>query len=149
MPLLRAAPILIILVASGCSSVQPIGNIQLAPIPISNCSVTVHATEAQARQYGEIEEVCIIEGTSSGGFVHTPDVAIGKHKNKACECGVENVYIQSRQPMGMDVASVSMVAFRYFQISQPETGAEAFRKAKLCQGRGGVWVNDACQIEIE
>ena len=129
MPLLRAVSILAILVGSSCSSVQPIGNVQIAPIPISDCNVTVYATEAQARKHGESEEVCIIEGTSSGGFVHTPDAAIAKHKNKACQCGVENVYIQSRQPMDMDVVSVSMVAFRYFQISQPETRGEAFRKA--------------------
>jgi hypothetical protein len=137
-----------ILLAMGCSSVQPIADVQLPSIPSSECNVTVYATEAQARKLGEIEQVCIIEGTSSGSFVHTPDTAIAKHKGKACECGVENVFIQSRQPMGMDVASVSMVAFRYVHTPRDSTDPEVFRKAKLCQERGGVWVNDGCQIKI-
>lgn len=149
MRLLSAACPLVIVLASGCSAVQPLGEAGVPSIPSSQCSVTVYDTEAQARRYGEIEEVCIIEGTSSGSFVHTPDAAIAKHKNKACGCGVDNVYVQSRQPMGMGVASVSMVAFRYVEVTDPEMESEVFRKARLCQERDGVWVNNSCMIEID
>lgn len=140
---------LAIVLVSGCSSVQPLGQAGVPSIPRSQCSVTVYATEAEARKHGEIEEVCVIEGTSSGSFVHTPDTAIAKHKNKACGCGVDNVYVQSRQPMGMGVASASMVAFRYIQKTDPVLDSEVIRKAKLCQGREGIWVNNRCMIEIE
>jgi hypothetical protein len=149
MRLFRCACTLALVLASGCSAVQPLGQAGVPPIPSSQCSVTVYATEAQARRHGEIEEACIIEGTSSGSFVHTPDTAIAKHKNKACGCGVDNVYVQSRQPMGMGVASVSMVAFRYVEGTDPELESEVFRKARVCQERDGVWVNDSCMIEID
>lgn len=149
MRLLGAACPLAILLASGCSAVQPLGDAGVPSIPSSQCSVTVYSTEAQARRHGEIEEICIIEGTSSGSFAHTPDTAIAKHKNKACGCGVDNVYVQSRQPMGMGVASVSMVAFRYVEGTDAEPQNEVFRKARICQDRNGVWVNDRCLIEID
>lgn len=145
----RCTGILSLVLASGCSAVQPLGQAGVPPISGSQCSVTVYATEAQARRHGEIEEVCIIEGTSSGSFVHTPDTAISKHKNKACGCGVDNVYVQSRQPMGMGVASVSMVAFRYVEGTAPKLESDVLRKARLCQARDGIWVNDSCMIEID
>jgi hypothetical protein len=82
--------------------------------PISGkCHVTVYQTEAQAKKHGEIEELCIIMGTSSGSFSHTVRTAIDKHKDKACACGATDVYVQSRQHSGLDVASVTMVAFRF------------------------------------
>lgn len=51
--------------------------------------------------------------------------------------------------MGMGVASVSMVAFRYVEGTAPELESEVFRKARLCQERDGIWVNDSCMIEID
>lgn len=101
------------LLAAGCSSVQPITDAQGPASAGAACNVTVYATQAQARKGGEIEELCIIEGTSSGSFSHTTQTAIDKHKGKACECGAQHVYVESRQPGGLGVASVSMVAFRY------------------------------------
>lgn len=146
--LVAALPLAIVLI-SGCSSVQPIGGNQASSIPEGLCNVTVYNTEAQARRNGNLEEVCIIEGTSSGSFFHTTATAIAKHKDKACGCGVDNVYVQSRQPMGMSVASVSMVAFRYIEGANEKMDDEILRKARLCQDRDGVWVNDSCMVEID
>lgn len=45
---------------------------------------------------------------------HTSATAIEKHKGKACSCGANAVYVQSRHdPGGLDLATVTMVAFRY------------------------------------
>jgi hypothetical protein len=145
----RVSLMTILAFTSACSSVEPIGNNAKPPIPPSECNVQVYATEAQAKEHGTIEEMCVIEGTSSGSFVHTPATAIKKHKNKACGCGADKVYVQSRQPMGMDVASVSMVAFRFVeQAPQARPDSETIRRAKLCQQKGGIWINDICQLEI-
>ena len=62
---------------------------------------------------GDIEELCIITGTSSGSFSHTVATAIKKHKDKACECGAENVYIQAQDAGTLGTASVTLVGFRY------------------------------------
>lgn len=96
----------------GCSSVQIIDPSGSA-IPTHDCQVTVYATEAQAMKQGPIEELCVINGTSSGGFRHTIAAAIEKHKSKACACGAKNVYVQSQTQSGLDVATVTLVAFRY------------------------------------
>lgn len=61
---------------------------------------------------GEIEELCIINGTSSGSFSHSVATAIAKHKDKACACGATNVYVESRREGTLDVASVTLVAFK-------------------------------------
>lgn len=53
----------------------------------------VFSSLESAKANGEIEELCIITGTSSGSFSHTVATAIKKHKNKACEYGADNVYI--------------------------------------------------------
>ena len=95
----------------GCSSVEIIS--QEAPISDDKCQVKVYQTQAQALKGGPIEELCIITGTSSGSFSHTIATAINKHKTKACGCGATNVYIESRQHTGLDLASVTLIAFRY------------------------------------
>ena len=103
---------------SACSSVEPISDSPLSPVNPATCNVTVHPTYQQATKSGPIEELCIINGTSSGSFSHTVQTAINKHKSKACACGATNVYIQSRSDSGLDVATVSLVAFRYVEQQQ-------------------------------
>jgi hypothetical protein len=97
----------------GCSSVQVIDGSASGSVPDDTCTVTVHQTYQQAIQGGPIEELCIINGTTSGGFSHTIPTAIKQHKNKACDCGATNVYIQSQIQSGLDVATITMIAFRY------------------------------------
>lgn len=95
---------------SACSSVDIIQ--QEDPIS-GSCNVRVFLTEAQALKGGQIEELCVINGTSSGSFSHTIRTAIEKHKQKACRCGATNVYVESRTQSGLDVATVTLIAFRY------------------------------------
>jgi hypothetical protein len=95
---------------SGCTSLDVIEN---APAVAGKCEVRVFQTEAQARKRGEIEELCVISGSSSMSFDHSVEGAIKKHKNRACECGATNVFIQSRSYSGLGVAEVSMIAFRF------------------------------------
>jgi len=84
------------------------------------CTVTVYATEAQAKKVGELMEVCVIDGTSSGSLRHSPETAIKKHAKKACRCGINQVYVQSRSRMGWGVAKVSMVGFKFVEGRQNE-----------------------------
>lgn len=82
--------------------------------PVSGqCSVTVYQTRGQALENGEIEEMCIINGTSSGSFRHSIANAIDMHKDRACECGATDVFVESRSDTGFSVAEVSLVAFKY------------------------------------
>lgn len=108
---MRALPLVLLL--TGCSSVTPIAGNEWVLDYGEGCTVTVYQTEAQARAVGEIVELCVIEGTSSMSFKHTPETAIRKHAKKACGCGADKVYVASRSPMGIDVATASMVAFRW------------------------------------
>lgn len=78
-----------------------------------NCQVTVYQTRAQALKNGEIEELCMINGSSVPSFVHTVETAIEKHKDKACGCGATNVFVESRSEVFMGPANVTMVAFKY------------------------------------
>ena len=66
-----------------------------------------------ARAGGVIVEMRLITGTSSGSFSHTVATAIQKHKDKACECGAEDVYIQAQDAGTLGTASVTLVAFKY------------------------------------
>ena len=97
----------------GCSSIMTLKT--ATPIPAEQCQVQVYLTRASAEVNGAIEELCVIDGSSSGSFVHTAQTAIEKHKKKACACGATNVYVRSTEPMGLGPAKVSMVAFRYRQ----------------------------------
>jgi hypothetical protein len=101
--------------AIGCSSVQMIDGSAPGPVAEAACNVKVFQTYQQAINAGPIDELCVINGTSSGSFKHTIETAIAKHKGKACKCGATNVYIQSQTQSGLDVATVTMVAFRYKQ----------------------------------
>lgn len=124
---MKKAFILFVLIATmmaGCSSVHVISSEQ--PIADHKCTVTVYQTRGQALKHGEIEELCVITGTSSGSFSHTIATAIDKHKDKACVCGATNVFIESREETWWDVAKVSMVAFKYVpktQQTNPAPGA--------------------------
>jgi hypothetical protein len=95
----------------GCASVQPLGG--NAAQPLQNCNVRVFSSLESAKAGGAIEEMCMITGTSSGSFSHTVATAIQKHKDKACECGAENVYVQAQDAGTLGTASVTLVAFRY------------------------------------
>lgn len=95
----------------GCASVQPLGD--KTAKPIQNCNAKVYSSLESAKAGGAIEEMCMISGTSSGSFSHTVATAIQKHKDKACECGAENVYVQAQDAGTLGTASVTLVAFRY------------------------------------
>jgi hypothetical protein len=101
---------LAVLTLSACSSVTPLASAGRA-LP-DNCPIQVYLTYQQATQPGPIEELCVIDGTSSGSWHHTVATAIEKHKQKACACGASGVYVQSRSDSGLDVATVTLVAFR-------------------------------------
>ena len=100
----------------GCASVQPLGN-AMTPA-LTNCNVKVFSSLDAARASGEVEEMCLISGTSSGSFSHTVGTAIQKHKDRACECGAENVYIQTQDAGTLGTASVTLIAFRYRKASR-------------------------------
>lgn len=102
---------MIVFALTGCSSVMVMKYAE--PIPDSECKVDVYLTRASAEENGSMQELCVIDGSSSGSFAHTAQTAINKHKAKACECGATNVYVRSTEPMGLGPAKVSMVAFRY------------------------------------
>jgi len=100
-----------LLVLTACASVQPLGSGVAAPL--TNCTARVFSSLESARANGEIEELCLITGTSSGSFSHTVATAIQKHKDKACECGADNVYIQAQDAGTLGTASVTLIGFRY------------------------------------
>jgi hypothetical protein len=99
-----------VVLAAGCSSVEVIepGGERMS----DSCGVQVFQTRRQAEKLGEIEELCIIQGTSAFSFSHTVATAIDKHKHKACSCGASRVFIESRRESGLEVATVTMIAFR-------------------------------------
>jgi hypothetical protein len=127
------------------------------PIGEPECDVTLHSSEASAKAWGPIEELCVIDGTSSGSFTHTIETAVNKHKHRACECGATDVYIQSyRSGRKLTTASVTMVGFRYTgkgaeaeHKTRDKDKKEALRKARECQKEGGVWLDGKCETEIE
>ncbi len=145
----------VILVATSCASVSTLKSAD--PIPPSQCRVTVHSSLDAAKSKGEIEELCIVSGTSSGSFSHTVATAIEKHKDKACGCGAKDVYIQAQDAGTLGTASVTLVGFRYTGVSVKQGAAQApqvdkaeqMKKAKKCQEKGGVWLDGKCEIGIE
>lgn len=104
------------LLASACASVQPLGNTPAQPL--QNCNVKVFSSLEAAKSKGDIDELCIITGTSAGSFSHTVGTAIQKHKDRACECGADNVYIQAQDAGTLGTASVTLVGFRYKKADQ-------------------------------
>ena len=90
------------------------------------CDVTVYQTLMSALKNGEIEEICIIEGTSSGSLHHTAEVAIKKNAHEACGCGTDTVYVMSRSEPNGVTAHVAMVAFKYVN-GQPANSSAAMK----------------------
>jgi hypothetical protein len=105
---------------AGCSSVEMIDGTSALSFS-ETCNVQIYQTRKQAEKLGEIEELCIISGTSSGSFVHSIAVAINKHKGKACRCGATKAYVESRQESGWNLATVTLVAFRVVSANNAQT----------------------------
>lgn len=97
---------------TACSSVQMMDGSDGVNVS-GSCAVRVFMTKGAAEKVGPIDELCIINGSSSGSFSHTVATAIEKHKGKACGCGATNVYVESRRESTLDVATVTLVAFRF------------------------------------
>lgn len=112
-------PSMAALLFCGCSSITMMDGTE-GKASDKTCDMRVFQTHAQALKGGPIEELCIITGDSSFSFVHTTNVAIERHKSKACACGASALYVESRSPPGgwNGPASVSMVAFRYVNAPQ-------------------------------
>ena len=121
----------------------------------SKCQVSIYQTQALALKQGQIQELCVVSGNSAPGWDHSIKGAIKKTKKKVCGCGADNAYIQSQSrqsDMGLSgVSYVTLVGFRYLADSETskKPDVETIRKAKRCQEKGGLWVNDVCQIEID
>lgn len=139
----------------GCASVSTLKSAD--PISPNKCRVTVHSSLDAAKSKGDIEELCIISGTSSGSFSHTVATAIEKHKDRACGCGGTEVYIQAQDAGTLGTASVTLVAFKYTgsstkvssPASEPVDKKKQMESAKKCQVKGGVWLDGKCEIEID
>ena len=101
---------------SACASVQPLGNGMQQPL--EDCNVKVFSSLESAKENGDIEELCMISGTSSGSFSHTVATAVQHHKDKACECGADNVYIQAQDAGTLGTASVTLIGFKYNKKSE-------------------------------
>lgn len=110
---MKRALLISALLLSGCA--PTVTRLNYAEPIQGECNVKVYMTERQALKGGEIEEMCLITGSSSGSFNHSIGTAINKHKDKACECGATNVYVQGGTPATamMGPATVTMVAFKY------------------------------------
>lgn len=101
-------------IINGCSSVTPISGEKRESISADKCNVKVYQTLHEAEKYGLIKELCIITGTSAPSLSHTVEIAISKHKDKVCECGTNNAYVQSRIIAdGWGPAQVTLVGFEY------------------------------------
>ena len=101
---------------TACASVQPLGS--GVAQSLGNCNVKVFSSLESAKAGGNIEELCMISGTSSGSFSHTVATAVQKHKDKACDCGADNVYVQAQDAGTLGTASVTLIGFRYKKPSQ-------------------------------
>jgi hypothetical protein len=77
------------------------------------CEVMIYATQSAALENGEIQEVCSIDGSSSGISNPTTDKAIMNSAPAACSCGTDKVYVQSRSVPDRTSAHVVLVAFQY------------------------------------
>ena len=110
------------LVLSACSTVSSMDGSDMSQSTApSSCNVRVYQTYQSAIKQGPIDELCVITGTSSMSFSHTSATAIARHKDKACQCGADNVYVQSRNDAGgWDLATVPLVAFRYSKNKKPD-----------------------------
>lgn len=108
---LRLLPCLLLLTA--CTTITSMDGREITNATPSNCEVTVYQTYQSAISRGQIEELCVVRGTSSFRLPHTVAVAIEKHKPDVCSCGASYAYIQTSSATGWDLATVTLVAFRY------------------------------------
>lgn len=111
--------LLLPLFLTACSTVTMMDGSD-GPLSDSTCNVRVFQTQAQAIKQGPIEEVCIITGDTVPSFNHHSSVAIERHKSKACACGANNVYVQSRTDGDFNMkGQATMVAFRFTNETPP------------------------------
>ena len=100
-------------VLAGCgNSIEMIAAGQ-QPVTGRACSVNLYQTRGQAAARGEFEELCIINGSSSGSFRHTIANAIEMHKDKACACGATDAFVESRSDTGTGLATVTLIAIKF------------------------------------
>ena len=83
----------------------------------ANCSITLFASKAEAERFGEVEELCLIAGTSAFS-------AIEKNQLQICNCGADKVFIQQQKPSSAGSGTVNVVGFRY-KAKKMETKATA------------------------
>lgn len=93
------------------SRVTPVD--QAMQVDAKGCNVTIYQTPFAALKNGEIEEICIIEGTESGVRKTTAEKVIRKNAHEACGCGTNKAYLKSHSEPDGKSAHVVMVAFRY------------------------------------
>lgn len=115
----KASMLFPIVLATACTTVTTMDGREITnSAPQSGCQVTVYQTYQSAVSKGPIEELCVVRGTSSFSFLHTVTAAIEKQKPDVCACGARNAYIQASSATGWDVASVTLVAFRFANPAQ-------------------------------
>ncbi|ASM53903.1 hypothetical protein PNIG_a1805 [Pseudoalteromonas nigrifaciens] len=143
----RILILIAILFIYGCSSTHIIKS--ETPISADKCNVKIYSSLQSAQKHGEIEELCIVTGTSSGSFSHTVGTAINKHSNKVCDCGANKAFIQAQDAGTLGTASVTLVGFKHINKKTVVKDKKIYELAKKCQLKGGVWINDICQIELD
>lgn len=112
--LLPLLPLLALL--SSCSTITTMDGREITDDgPQSgSCQVTVYQTYQAAISLGKIEELCIINGGTAGSWARSIPEVIDRHKTKACACGANAVYVQSRSGnYWTSPLEVTLVAFRY------------------------------------
>jgi hypothetical protein len=98
------------LFSGGCANMTILKKAE--PLP-SNCDIRVFSSlDALKSEEKPFEELCIITGTSSGSFSHTVATAINKHKQKACKCGANAVYLQAQDAGTLGTASATLVGIK-------------------------------------
>lgn len=102
----------LISVMMGCAASSSTMN-HTDPIPPGDCKVKVYTSFQEAEKDGEIEELCTIDGMSSGNLSSAIVTTIEKNKHRACECGARNVYLQFQEAGTSRKTSVNLVGFRF------------------------------------
>lgn len=141
--------LLLPLFLTACSTVTMMDGSE-GPLSDTTCNVRVFQTQAQALKQGAIEEVCIITGDTSFRFSHHSSEAIAKHKSKACACGANNVYVQSRMDgdIGMQ-GQVTMVAFRFANETPPSYQTNSRTQATNSANQASPVTNKAGDVNSE
>lgn len=71
-----------------------------------NCAITLFSSKAEAERFGEVEELCLVSGTSAFS-------AIEKNQLQICNCGADKVFIQQQKSSSAVSSPVNVVGFRY------------------------------------